>query len=131
MFSEGQMQSKFPMRGTALNGWRALCPAHADRNPSLSITRADHGGWLLKCWRGGDTEAVLSARGMTWADIQPSRSVIPSVQPKAPSDHVHGENCGCRKLIEGVTYHRVPMAKGITRYPICDATGKLQAVKVH
>jgi putative DNA primase/helicase len=30
--------------------WAARCPAHEDRNPSLSITRRDR--WLLHCHAG-------------------------------------------------------------------------------
>lgn len=52
-------------------GWLALCPAHADRSPSLSIDRGDDGRVLLKCMAGCDTEAVLKAAGLTWSDIFP------------------------------------------------------------
>jgi putative DNA primase/helicase len=41
-------------------GWIALCPAHADRNPSLSIHERD-GKILLKCFAGCSSEAVCAA----------------------------------------------------------------------
>jgi 5S rRNA maturation endonuclease (ribonuclease M5) len=45
-------------------GWIALCPAHDDRNPSLSI--ADHGGKiLLHCFAGCSYDAVCAAAGIT------------------------------------------------------------------
>lgn len=46
----------------------ATCPAHEDRNPSLSVT----GGpdrVLVKCQAGCDTDAVLSALDMSAADL--------------------------------------------------------------
>jgi putative DNA primase/helicase len=44
-------------------GWKALCPAHADKNPSLSITERD-GKILLCCHAGCTLEAVCSAAGI-------------------------------------------------------------------
>ena len=44
-------------------GWRALCPAHADRNPSLSIDVRDH-KILVHCHAGCSQEAVLAALGI-------------------------------------------------------------------
>ena len=44
-------------------GWVALCPAHEDRNPSLSITETD-GKWLLHCHAGCEYAAVVDAAGL-------------------------------------------------------------------
>ena len=33
-------------------GWSALCPAHADKNPSLSVGMGDGGQILLRCFAG-------------------------------------------------------------------------------
>jgi len=52
-------------------GWLALCPAHPDHNPSLSIDVGDDGRVLLKCMAGCDTEAILKAAGLTWPDLFP------------------------------------------------------------
>ncbi len=37
---------------TSMRGWRACCPAHTDRKPSLSISLGEHGQVLLKCFAG-------------------------------------------------------------------------------
>jgi DNA primase len=37
-------------------GWVALCPAHADKSPSLSIRLADDGKILLHCFAGCATQ---------------------------------------------------------------------------
>ena len=44
------------------------CPAHEDRTPSLSVKDADK-SVLIKCFAGCDTEAVVSALGLTMGDL--------------------------------------------------------------
>ena len=51
----------------------ALCPFHDDHNPSLAISEGDGGRLLLKCWAGCETEDVLSAVGLKFADVMPER----------------------------------------------------------
>jgi putative DNA primase/helicase len=41
--------------------WMARCPAHDDREPSLSIRVADDGKVLVRCHAGCDQERVISA----------------------------------------------------------------------
>jgi len=53
-------------------GWKAKCRAHDDPSPSLSIDEKG-GRVLLHCFGGCDTESVLSAYGLSWADINPER----------------------------------------------------------
>jgi len=48
--------------------WQALCPAHDDRTPSLSIST--HGDRVLvKCFAGCEPEAIMQAVGMTLRDL--------------------------------------------------------------
>jgi hypothetical protein len=50
-------------------GWKARCPAHDDRNPSLSI-RDEHGQVLVRCHAGceqADVIAALRERGL-WTE---------------------------------------------------------------
>jgi len=51
--------------------WVALCPAHEDRSPSLSIRDCGDGRILLHCFAGCATEEVLSSLGLTFRDIMP------------------------------------------------------------
>ena len=53
---------------TVRGGWQARCPAHEDENPSLSISGRD-GRVLLNCFAGCQTSAILSALGLTMADL--------------------------------------------------------------
>lgn len=50
-------------------GWSALCPAHDDHNPSLSISTAADGRLLIFCHAGCCTEAIVAAVGMEMSDL--------------------------------------------------------------
>jgi putative DNA primase/helicase len=52
-------------------GWMARCPAHADREPSLSIIDAKDGKVLVRCHAGcgqADVIAALRSRGIWYSD---------------------------------------------------------------
>lgn len=57
------------------NGWVALCPAHDDRRPSLSVTEAD-GKVLLHCFAGCKYDEIICALklldGSTFGDFSAS-----------------------------------------------------------
>ncbi len=50
-------------------GYIALCPAHEDKNPSLSVSAGEDGRILLKCHAGCSAEAVTEALGLTVRDL--------------------------------------------------------------
>ncbi len=50
------------VRKTA-TGWTARCPAHKDRQNSLSIAQRDS-RWLMKCHAGCDWQAIIGALGI-------------------------------------------------------------------
>ena len=51
------------------NSWTACCPAHDDRNPSLSVSVGDDGRVLLNCFSGCSSDAVRAALGLEWRDL--------------------------------------------------------------
>jgi hypothetical protein len=55
-------------------GWLARCPAHDDRNPSLSIDEGADGRALIKCHAGCDNTAILASLGMKSRDLFPVTS---------------------------------------------------------
>ncbi|MHB8249071.1 MAG: hypothetical protein ACYDCX_09360 [Acidithiobacillus sp.] len=59
------------VKRTAPDKWQALCPAHDDRRPSLSIREADDGRVLLKCWTGCGAAEIVNALGLSLADLFP------------------------------------------------------------
>src|SRR5712672_909963 len=59
-------------------GFKALCPAHEDKQPSLSI-RESNGTILLKCFAGCEFDDIVKAAG-----LQPSElfATEPSTKPQ-------------------------------------------------
>jgi len=55
------------------NKYMAECPAHQDKEPSLSITTGDDGRVLVKCFAGCSTEAIVEAIGIEMKDLFPPR----------------------------------------------------------
>lgn len=49
-------------------GWTAKCPAHEDRQNSLSVHHRD-GKWLIKCHAGCGWEAIIAAIGVASGDL--------------------------------------------------------------
>lgn len=47
----------------------ARCPAHDDKEPSLSLARGEDGRALVRCWAGCETRDVLSAVGLELRDL--------------------------------------------------------------
>jgi putative DNA primase/helicase len=47
----------------------AKCPAHADSNPSLSVTRGTHQPIVLRCHAGCEPDAIIDALRLDWSDL--------------------------------------------------------------
>jgi hypothetical protein len=54
------------------NGWMVRCPAHDDRNGSLSVGEGRDGRILLHCHAGCKVEAICEAKGIALADLMPA-----------------------------------------------------------
>ena len=50
-------------------GWSAHCPAHEDRNASLSISEGRDGRTLIYCHAGCTPEQIVAAMGLKMADL--------------------------------------------------------------
>ncbi len=61
------------VRETGYGKYVARCPAHDDKSPSLAIKECGDGRILLHCFSLCETEDVLSALGLTFADVMPER----------------------------------------------------------
>jgi hypothetical protein len=64
------------VRQLAQNRWLAVCPAHSDSRPSLSI-RQTHDRTLLRCWAGCATPDICAVLGLTMADLFHDRGYKP------------------------------------------------------
>lgn len=56
--------------------WTTIrCPAHEDRNPSLTVYPPNGDGWVrVKCWVGCPTAEILNAGGIKVAALGPNRT---------------------------------------------------------
>jgi Protein of unknown function (DUF3631)/Toprim-like len=100
---------------TSAAGWRARCPAHEDREPSLSITEAD-GRILLYCHAGCSAESVVDALGLKMADLFTDK--VPHRGDKAQSKNRKRSKPG--KMVAEYIYHDGagnPVAKKIRFEP--------------
>jgi hypothetical protein len=73
------------LRGVHKNGtgWIGLCPAHQDRNPSLSV-QGRAGKILVKCFAGCSVQAICAAIGIEMGDLfsdNSSQSVPVAIYP--------------------------------------------------
>lgn len=63
------------IKRTGPGKWMALCPAHNDKNPSLSLT--DVGDKLLMhCHHGCSTNDILAALGLDWSALFNSEQAV-------------------------------------------------------
>jgi hypothetical protein len=64
--------------------FKARCPAHPDRTPSLSLKEADDGRVLLHCFSGCEIDAVVAALGLQMSDLFPPSSRSGNRSPRLP-----------------------------------------------
>ena len=60
-----RLQGVRPSNGS----WKALCPAHDDTEPSLSVSEGNDRRALIKCFAGCPTEAVIKELGLKMSDL--------------------------------------------------------------
>ena len=60
------------------NGYSARCPAHEDRDPSLSLAEGDHQAVVVKCHKGCSFEAIRAALGFDRDRTPPDLHVVSS-----------------------------------------------------
>ena len=66
-------------------GRMALCPAHADKSPSLSV-REDNGRILLHCFAGCSVEAICAAIGIKVRDLFTEPHLVRQPEPSIVRD---------------------------------------------
>lgn len=77
------------VRAIGVGRWSGRCPAHDDRDPSLSITEKDDGTILIHCHAGCGALEVLSAVGLEWGALYPPKRdhYQPTIRPKPDEAH--------------------------------------------
>jgi hypothetical protein len=61
------------VKKTGPNNWMACCPAHNDKNPSLTVAVGDNGGIIVKCFPGCSFEEIISSLGLQAHELMPER----------------------------------------------------------
>lgn len=61
--------------GSGDASFTARCPAHEDRNPSLTVSRGDRQPVVVNCHAGCSSDTVVSALGLAWSDVCEPREV--------------------------------------------------------
>lgn len=67
------------------DGYTARCPAHDDRQQSLSIGEGKNGEVLIHCFAGCKAEDIVAALGLTMADLYPQREKDNAKKPSPSS----------------------------------------------
>ncbi|WP_175651031.1 virulence-associated protein E [Pseudomonas sp. Marseille-P9899] len=67
--------------------WKACCPAHNDKHPSLAISETSEGVVLIKCWAGCTTKEIVSAIGLELRDLFPGEKQPRRGPSKAAIEH--------------------------------------------
>ncbi len=105
-------------------GWMCRCPAHDDRNPSLSITPGDDGRALLKCHAGCTTESVIEAIGLEMRNLFPEEHPTPHTRHPRPQKVTYST---AHQAVEALERKHGPRSKAWTYH---DAQGEPVGVMV-
>lgn len=104
------------VKSTGPNSWKALCPAHNDRKPSLSIKHED-GKWLIHCHtKGCSPQEIVKAAGLRMSDLfdspgQSSSLQQPTKRKKDEEEEPEGEAADIDEEQVGVTLREYAAAK--------------------
>jgi hypothetical protein len=104
-------------------GWMARCPAHEDREPSLSIQEADDGKVLIYCHAGCDQAQVIAAlrwRGLWAEQVRPRGRSNGSQLRRAPNNKPNRGDAKHKKAALSIwqaTLYRVPEIMTLGRLP--------------
>lgn len=61
------------VKRTSQGKWLACCPAHEDRNASLSVRELDDGRVLVHCFAACSVHEIVAAVGLELSDLFPPR----------------------------------------------------------
>jgi hypothetical protein len=70
------------VKPTGPTRWKACCPAHDDKGPSLSIRETDSGSTLVHCFAGCSVHEIVQAVGLELSDLFPPRIAGDHARPE-------------------------------------------------
>lgn len=75
------------VKSAGADKWKACCPAHDDKHPSLAISETSEGIVLLKCWAGCTTKEIVAVIGLELRDLFPGDKQPRRGPSKAAIEH--------------------------------------------
>lgn len=88
-------------------GWVALCPAHEDRTPSLSVAEGDDGRILVRCFAGCTVDKITASIGLRVADLFPGPAIDWSrFVPRTPEERQAAERRRLRRQVRALERER-------------------------
>ncbi len=85
MSAATKLLTKFASVKKTKSGWSARCPAHEDRQASLSIAEGNDGRVLLKCHAGCDHKKIVAALGVEERDLFDADATLATTPKKSTS----------------------------------------------
>lgn len=79
------------VRETGRGTWVACCPAHEDKNPSMTVRELADGMVLVHCFAGCGAGDIISAVGLQFDDLFPDkleRDFVPAQTRRFPAADV-------------------------------------------
>lgn len=101
------------------SGWTARCPAHDDRNPSLSIAQGDDGRTLLHCHGGCTLDAIVLALGIEKREL--FDDIEAPIAPKTRREPSRSANF--LNLEEAIAAYRTVLGKETSTWAYRDEKG--------
>jgi hypothetical protein len=116
------------------NEWRARCPGHNSRGPSLSVRVGEDGRVLMHCFAGCDLESILQALGLSISELfasdqhgvsttGPLRGApkpTPRDKPFPPEHQVLALWRQCRRMDQDLEASAWATARGLDPFMIAD-----------
>lgn len=62
-------------RQTGRDSWVCRCPAHPDKNPSMTVRETDDGRVLIHCFAGCGVEEIIGALGLSFDALFPDKPI--------------------------------------------------------
>ena len=81
-------------KSTGKDRWVACCPAHPDKNPSMTIRSLPDGRILLHCFAGCDPGTIIHCLGLEFSDLFPEPLSRERLRPiRAPFSALEALEC--------------------------------------
>ena len=116
------------LRRTRPDRWIAICPAHDDKSPSLSISETGDGTVLIRCWAGCGAKDIVGAVGLSLRDLFPKRLSFTKPYPSRKSFSAHEvvETACSEAMILYLAYQQILSGTPLTTQ---DAKRAAQAIR--